>query len=90
MGGERRCRILSPRPGFERPDDGALETSPIPRIGKIHEDTFADPYAIPRTVQALVAATPVGLRPTTVQTPPRQSLAELILKTQLLQKPTWA
>ena len=57
---------------------------------QIHEDTFADPYAIPRTVQALVAATPVGLRPTTVQTPPRQSLAELILKTQLLQKPTWA
>lgn len=55
---------------------------------RIDENTFADPYAIPRTVQALVAATPVGVtRPKAV---PRLTLVDQILKTDLLKKPVWA
>ncbi len=54
----------------------------------INEATFADPYAIPRTIRALIAATPVGVaRPMTV---PRVTLIDQILKTELLKKPTWA
>jgi hypothetical protein len=53
----------------------------------VDERTFADPYAIPRTIRALVAATPVG---TTRTTASRVSLAEAILKTDLLAKPAWA
>lgn len=57
----------------------------------IEEKTFDDVYAIPRTIQALVAATPVSqvLR----AEPPvfkRVTLVEEILKTQLLVKPAWA
>ena len=54
----------------------------------ISEQTFADPYAIPRTIRALIAATPVGK--TVVQTAaPRVTLVETILKQELLKKPTW-
>ena len=53
----------------------------------VDERTFADPYAIPRTIRALVAATPVG---TTRTTTSRVSPAETILKTDLLHKPAWA
>jgi hypothetical protein len=55
----------------------------------IHEKTFADPYAIPRTVRALVASTPVGKAPMGVGSA-RVSLVEQILKTDLLKKPVWA
>jgi hypothetical protein len=51
----------------------------------IDERTFADPYAIPRTVRALVAATPVGKG-----APSRVSLVDKILETKLLVKPVWA
>lgn len=54
----------------------------------IQEETFADPYAIPRTIRALVAATPVGQRPQAAA--PRHTLVEQILKTELLVKPDWA
>ena len=52
----------------------------------IDDRTFDDPYAIPRTVRALCAATPVSKAPAAA----RASLAEAILKTELLAKPAWA
>ncbi len=56
---------------------------------RITEDTFNDTYAIPRTIKALIAATPVGQSETRVA-PRRTSLAETIMKTDLLTKPVWA
>jgi hypothetical protein len=56
----------------------------------IAEDTFNDTYAIPRTIRALVAATPVGTVRTGTAASPRRTLAEEILKTDLLAKPAWA
>ncbi len=55
----------------------------------IDEQTFNDPYAIPRAVRTLVAATPVETK-VDYSTPSRVSLAEVILKTDLLKKPAWA
>lgn len=55
----------------------------------IDERIFADPYAIPRTLRALVAATPVGRAPVQ-QAAPRVTLVDTILKTELLKKPAWA
>ena len=54
----------------------------------VDEKTFADPYAIPRTIRNLVAATPVNQ--TRVAPTPRVSLAETILNTEILKKPSWA
>jgi hypothetical protein len=56
---------------------------------KIDEEIFADPYAIPRTMRALIAATPVG-KAVTTQAVPRVSLVDEILKTELLRRPAWA
>ncbi|MEZ4240600.1 MAG: VWA domain-containing protein [Myxococcota bacterium] len=47
---------------------------------------FDDPYAVPRTLRNLIAATPVGSGTQT----PRVSLVETILQTDLLTKPVWA
>jgi hypothetical protein len=56
---------------------------------RIEEGIFADPYAVPRTIRNLIAATPVGkiVGPTPVK---RVSLIQTILDTPLLQKPVWA
>lgn len=54
----------------------------------IDERIFADPYAIPRTIRALVAATPVGK--STMVAVPRMSLVDVILGIPLLVKPSWA
>lgn len=54
----------------------------------IDEKTFEDPYAIPRTIRALIAATPVGKSITPAVK--RVSLVDTILQTELLGKPTWA
>jgi hypothetical protein len=55
----------------------------------IDERIFADPYAIPRTIRALVSSTPVGQ--TTRSTPVvRVTLIDEILRTKLLEKPVWA
>ena len=51
--------------------------------------TFDDPYAIPRTIRALVAATPVGVTHGVVRST-RVTLVQQILDTPLLSKPTWA
>jgi len=55
----------------------------------IVENTFDDVYAIPRTIRALVAATPVGAVARAAAVP-RVSLVDTILKTDLLKKPAWA
>lgn len=52
----------------------------------LSEQTFEDVYAIPRTVRALVAATPVGK--TGAQA--RVTLVDQILQTEILSKPVWA
>jgi len=54
----------------------------------LDEAMFDDPYAIPRTLQTLIAATPVGVTQN-VRTP-RVTLIDRILKTPLLPKPAWA
>jgi hypothetical protein len=56
---------------------------------RIQENTFDDVYAIPRTVRALVAATPVGMTARATATP-RVTLVDTILKTELLIRPSWA
>ena len=56
----------------------------------IDEKTFADPYAIPRTIRALVASTPVSVANRVAATPARRTLVETILRTELLKKPAWA
>jgi hypothetical protein len=56
----------------------------------IEENTFDDPYAIPRTIRNLVAATPVGQVTRGQALPKRVSLVEKILETDLLKKPAWA
>lgn len=55
----------------------------------IAENTFDDVYAIPRTIRALVAATPVGVNARAAAVA-RVSLVDTILKTDLLKKPAWA
>lgn len=54
----------------------------------LDQNTFEDPYAIPRTLQALVASTPVGEAVAPARR--RVTLVEQIIKTGLLQKPAWA
>jgi hypothetical protein len=56
----------------------------------IDERTFEDPYAVSRTVRALVAATPVGKPAAGMQPRVRVTLVDQILQTELLQKPAWA
>ncbi len=53
----------------------------------INESTFDDAYAIPRTVRALVASTPVGRVDGVAK---RVSLLDEILGTEILAKPLWA
>jgi hypothetical protein len=56
----------------------------------VDEATFADPYAIPRTLRNLIAATPVNKIVGRAPAAPRQTLVDTILKTPLLAKPAWA
>ncbi len=55
---------------------------------RINESTFSDPYAIPRTLRALIASTPVTATATARQ--PQTALVDEILATDLLNKPVWA
>jgi hypothetical protein len=58
----------------------------------LDENTFKDPYEIPRALRHLIEATPVqanlvgGVRPVRQ----RENLVDKILKTELLTKPAWA
>jgi len=54
----------------------------------IDERTFDDPYAIPRTLRTLIAATPVGVA--NQARTPRVTLVDQIIQTDLLKKPAWA
>ena len=56
---------------------------------RLDERTFEDPYAIPRTLRALIAATPVG-ETKAVRPRARVTLVDQILQTELLAKPRWA
>jgi len=57
---------------------------------EIDDRTFdGDPYAIPRTIRNLIAATPVGVN-TGRRVVPRVTLVGQILETEILQKPNWA
>jgi hypothetical protein len=58
---------------------------------EVDEKVFADPYAIPRTIRNLVAATPVGqVGYNIAKATPRLTLVDTIMKTKLLTKPQWA
>lgn len=57
----------------------------------IEEQTFADVYAIPRTLRTLIASTPVrAASVSAVVRPTRTTLVSQILATELLKKPAWA
>jgi hypothetical protein len=56
---------------------------------EIDTTTFADPYAIPRTLRNLIASTPAESTGAATAAP-RMSLARTILSTPLLAKPHWA
>jgi hypothetical protein len=68
-------------------DETAVELG-IPCF-RIDEKTFTDTYAVPRTIRALVSATPVG-RTVARTERVRVTLSEIILKTDILSKPAWA
>lgn len=58
---------------------------------RLDDKMFEDTYAAPRTIRALVSATPVGAAAQAHRAAaPRLTLAEEILKTELLVKPAWA
>lgn len=71
--------------------DGACVRNAAAELGvpcfMVEEDTFSDPYAIPRTIRNLIAATPVGEMSHRAT---RVSLVDTILQTELLKKPAWA
>jgi hypothetical protein len=58
----------------------------------VNPQTFDDPYAVPRTIRNLIASTPVSKveRPKSDWQYTRLTLVDQILKTPLLQKPSWA
>jgi len=79
-------------PGSDKTDYRAVEDT-ARELGlpcfSIKEETFSDTYAVPRTIRALIAATPVGTSAKR-EAPRRIGLAEEIAKTELLVKPAWA
>ena len=82
--------VVSPRYGRANKVRVTAQMLGIPCF-EIDERVFADPYAIPRTIRNLIAATPVGQGMQQVpRAPVRVSLVETILKTDLLKKPAWA
>jgi hypothetical protein len=56
----------------------------------IDEKIFQDPYAIPRTMRNLIAATPAAKISVATRAPTRETIVQTILKTPLLKKPVWA
>ena len=79
--------LMLPGQNYGAPEKTAVQLG-IPCF-RIQQDTFEDVYAIPRTIRALVAATPVGMAARVAATP-RVTLVDTILKTELLKKPVWA
>jgi hypothetical protein len=58
-------------------------------FANLAQDGRVDPYAIPRAIRNLIAATPVGITNVAVA-PQRVSLVDEIVNTKLLVKPAWA
>jgi Mg-chelatase subunit ChlD len=79
--------LMLPGENFGAVDQTAVKLG-IPCF-RIEENTFDDVYAIPRTIRALVAATPVGAVARAAAAP-RVSLIDTVLKTDLLRKPHWS
>ncbi|MGH9918086.1 MAG: hypothetical protein ACRD6W_04335, partial [Nitrososphaerales archaeon] len=79
--------VISPRYGRSDKVRRTAQLLGIPCF-EIDERVFADPYAIPRTMRNLIAATPVGYG--AAAAPIRVTLVDTILKTDLLKKPDWA
>lgn len=79
-------------PNFGRPGTCIQDTAQALGIPcfMIEPDTFADPYAVTRTIRNLIAATPVREGRAVPQARPRVTLVETILNTDLLKKPAWA
>lgn len=75
-------------------DYGVCVTSCAQTLGipcfNLDEKIFSDPYAVARTVRNIISATPVRTGPVVGKTPPRVSLVEKILQTELLSRPVWA
>lgn len=80
--------------GGRYPDGGTTVQDTAAELGipclHINEAVFQDPYAVPRTLRNLIAATPVGQVRTGRVTAPRVSLIDQILNEPLLEKPVWA
>ena len=57
---------------------------------EMQTEMFADPYAIPRTLRNLIAATPVAIDVQAVRPVPRETLVDKIVRADLLKKPAWA
>ena len=76
--------LMLPGENFGAVDQTAVKLG-IPCF-RIQENTFDDVYAIPRTIRALVAATPVGAIPRAVAAP-RVTLVDTILKTTCSRNP---
>lgn len=57
---------------------------------EVDEGVFEDPYALPRTLRNLIAATPVGAPRAGQVQAIRKTLVDTILETELLKKPAWA
>lgn len=74
--------------------DGRAVRSTAAKLGipcfEISEATFSDPYAVPRTIRALIASTPVTVTGVATAAPRRESLVDIIKKTELLRRPVWA
>jgi hypothetical protein len=88
--------VSAQQPGrwtFGQRFEGSIITQAAAGLGipcfKIEEGIFADPYAVPRTIKNIIAATPVGKvkGPTPVK---RITLVQQILDTPILKKPVWA
>lgn len=56
----------------------------------INENTFSDPYSVPRVLRNLIASTPVGQKTNKITGYQRVSLVDTIIATPLLTKPVWA
>lgn len=82
-------KVVSPRWGEHRYAVQETATALGVPCFMVDNNTFADVYAIPRTIRGLIAATPVGTT-TAGQQRQRFSLIDEILKTDLLKKPIWA
>jgi len=59
-------------------------------FGRAGTDGTIDPYAISRSLRAIIAAAPVGQRTAGVGKPPEKSLIDQIVSTELLTLPQWA